>query len=60
MNKDQAKGAAKDAAGKLEARAGEVFGNAELKAKGVARQAAGKSQKAYGDLKEVLRISGRH
>jgi uncharacterized protein YjbJ (UPF0337 family) len=52
MNKDQVKGALKDAAGKVQAKAGKVTGNDSQRAKGLAKQAEGKVQKGYGDLKE--------
>lgn len=55
MNKDQVKGAIKDAAGKVQETAGEVTGNVEQQDKGVVKQAEGKVQKAYGDVKEVLK-----
>jgi len=38
MNKDQVKGAAKDAAGKVQEQAGKVVGSEEQQAKGQARQ----------------------
>ena len=60
MNKDQTEGAAKRLAGKAQAQAGKILGDVTMRAKGLAKQAEGKSQKAYGDLKEVLRISGHH
>ena len=55
MNKDQVKGAVKDAAGKVQEKAGEVTGSTEQQGKGVVKQAEGKVQKAYGDAKEVLK-----
>jgi len=54
MNKDQVKGAVKDAAGKLQRKTGEVIGSTDQQAKGLARQVDGKVQKAVGDVKEVL------
>ena len=53
MNKDQVKGAVKDAAGKVQAKAGEMTGSAEHQAKGMAKQAEGKTQKKVGNAKEV-------
>ncbi len=55
MNKDQIKGAAKDAAGKLQRKAGSLTGNSSQQAKGIASQAEGKAQKAVGDVKQVLK-----
>lgn len=55
MNKDQVKGAAKDAAGKAQKNVGDAVGSTEHQAKGLVKQAEGKVQKAYGDAKEVLK-----
>lgn len=55
MNKDQVKGAAKDAAGKVQEQAGKAIGSTRQQAKGLAKQAKGKVQKAYGDAKEALK-----
>jgi len=55
MNKDQVKGAAKDAAGKVQRKAGEAVGSEEHQAKGLGKQAEGKTQKAYGDAKEAVK-----
>jgi len=54
MNKDQVKGAVKDAAGKLQQKTGEAIGSTDQQAKGLVRQVEGKVQKAYGDVKEAL------
>lgn len=54
MNKDQVKGAVKEAAGKLQQKTGEAIGSTDQQAKGLVRQVEGKVQKAYGDVKEVL------
>ena len=59
MNKDQAKGALKDAAGKAQETAGKVTGSTKQEAKGLTRQAEGRLQKAYGDVKAALKNS-RH
>jgi uncharacterized protein YjbJ (UPF0337 family) len=45
------KGAAKDAAGKIQRKAGEVTGNTSQQVKGAARQVAGKVQKGVGDIR---------
>ena len=55
MNKDQVKGAAKDAAGKVQQKAGDIVGNHKQEAKGLAKQAEGKTQKAFGDAKEAIK-----
>lgn len=55
MNKDQVKGAVKDAAGKVQEKVGEAIGSTEQQDKGLIKQAEGKVQKAYGDVKEVLK-----
>ncbi|WP_159917311.1 CsbD family protein [Pantoea sp. 18069] len=55
MNKDQVSGALKDAAGKVQQKAGEVFNSPEQQAKGVAKQVEGKTQKAVGDVKDVAK-----
>ena len=60
MNKDQVKGAAKEAAGKVQREAGKAVGNDRQAAKGAARQSEGKAQGAVGDLKDAGRkVTGR-
>lgn len=59
MNKDQVKGAVKDAAGKVQREAGELIGSPEQQAKGLAKQAEGKVQKSYGDAKEAVKDADR-
>ena len=51
MNKDQIKGEAKDIAGKVQRKVGEMTDNQSDQAKGLAKQVAGKVQKAVGDIK---------
>lgn len=53
MNKDQLKGAVKDAAGKVQQKAGEMTGSKEQQMKGVEKQAEGKTQKVVGDVKDA-------
>jgi len=60
MNKDQVKGSAKDMAGKVQRKAGEVIGSKAQQAKGLEKQAEGKAQKAFGDAKETAKKSTRH
>ena len=59
MNKDQVKGATKDAAGKVQQKTGEVIGSTEQQAKGLAKQVEGTTQKNYGDAKEVIKDANR-
>jgi uncharacterized protein YjbJ (UPF0337 family) len=55
MNKDQVKGATKQAAGKVQEGAGKMVGSHEQQAKGLGKQAAGKVQKTAGDTKEAVK-----
>ena len=55
MNKDQIKGAAKVAEGKIQQGVGKLTGNEKQQAKGLLNQAAGKTQKNYGDAKQVAK-----
>lgn len=55
MNKDQVKGATKDAAGKVQEKTGELIGSKEQQAKGLQKQAEGTVQKNYGDAKENVK-----
>jgi len=57
MNSDQVKGTIKDAAGKVQRKAGEVVGSPKQQVKGAMKQAEGKSQKAVGDAKEAVKDS---
>jgi len=54
MNKDQVKGAVKEAAGKVQQKAGKMIGNPKQEAKGLATKLEGKVQKKIGDAKEAL------
>ena len=60
MNKNQVKGSAKDAAGKIQEGAGKLVGSKEQQAKGLGRQISGKAEKAYGDAKEGIKHSQKH
>ena len=60
MNKDQAKGAIKNAAGKVQTEAGKLTGNKEMQAKGLKNQLVGKVQKTLGDAKEAVKDAGKH
>lgn len=55
MNKDQVKGATKQAVGKVQQKAGEVLDSEKHQAKGIAKQVEGKVQKNYGDMKENIK-----
>jgi uncharacterized protein YjbJ (UPF0337 family) len=55
MNKDQVKGAVKEAAGKLQQKTGKVLGNKTQETKGLATKIEGKAQKKVGDAKEALK-----
>jgi uncharacterized protein YjbJ (UPF0337 family) len=55
MNKDQVKGAVKDAAGKVQEQTGKLIGSNEQQAKGIRKQVEGQGQKALGDVKEVVK-----
>ncbi|HEX2011032.1 MAG TPA: CsbD family protein [Roseateles sp.] len=57
MNKDQIKGTAKNIAGKVQQKAGEVIGSPEQQLKGQAKQVEGRIQKVYGDAKEAIKGS---
>jgi uncharacterized protein YjbJ (UPF0337 family) len=59
MNKDQVKGVAKDVAGKVQQKTGELTGNKTQQAKGLGKQVAGKTQKAVGDAKEMSKDLNR-
>jgi uncharacterized protein YjbJ (UPF0337 family) len=52
MNKDQVKGRAEDAKGKVKEAVGKATDNERLKAEGQTDQIAGKTQAGYGDAKE--------
>ena len=57
MNKDQVKGAIKDAAGKVQEKAGEIVGSQKQQVKGLAKQVEGTAQKKVGDVKEAIKDS---
>lgn len=54
MNKDQVKGALKEAAGKVQQTAGKVVGSNEQQLKGIKKRVEGQAQKTVGDIKEVI------
>ncbi|MGM0677129.1 CsbD family protein [Ectothiorhodospira marina] len=55
MNKDQVKGRAKEATGKVKEVTGRAVGNEKLEAKGKIEKGAGHVQAEYGDVKEDLK-----
>lgn len=58
MNKNQIKGSAKQAAGKIQKKAGQILGNPAQEAKGLAKEIAGGTQKLAGDVKEQIKDAG--
>lgn len=60
MNKDQVKGTAKDIAGKVQEKAGELIGSKEQQVKGLSKQISGKVQKGAGDVEEAVKDSNKH
>jgi uncharacterized protein YjbJ (UPF0337 family) len=54
MNRDQVKGTAKDVAGKVQRKVGEMTGNRSQQAKGAARQVEGKVQRGAGDIANAM------
>jgi uncharacterized protein YjbJ (UPF0337 family) len=59
MNRDQVKGKAKDIAGIVQQKVGEVTGNTSQRVKGAAKQVEGKVQKGVGDANEALKDAER-
>lgn len=55
MNKDQVEGKAKEIAGKVQQKAGEMIDSKSHQAKGVAKQVEGTVQKSYGDAKDSIK-----
>lgn len=55
MNRDQVKGAAKEAAGKVQQKAGQLLGSKEQQAKGLKRQMEGHVQKTAGNVKDAVK-----
>ena len=55
MNKDQIKGTAKEVAGKVHRKAGELVDSPEQQAKGAAKEVTGKVQKRVGDAKADMK-----
>ena len=55
MNTNQVKGAAKEVAGTVQQKTGELIGSTTQQVKGAATQVEGKAQKKVGDAQEVLK-----
>jgi uncharacterized protein YjbJ (UPF0337 family) len=55
MDKDRIEGSAKQAKGALKEAAGKVTGDTKLQAEGKADKAAGKVQNAVGGVKDAIR-----
>ena len=53
MNKDQVSGTAKEIAGKVQQKTGELTGSAGQQVKGAAKQVEGKLQKGVGDARQL-------
>ena len=57
MNRDQVKGTAKDIAGKVQEKVGQVTGSTSQQVKGVGKQIEGKIQKGMGDVEQAAKDS---
>jgi len=55
MNKNQIKGVAKDIAGKVQEGVGKLTGSKEQQVNGLLKQVKGKTEKAFGDVKDVIK-----
>jgi uncharacterized protein YjbJ (UPF0337 family) len=53
VNKNQVEGTAKDVAGKIQRKVGEVTGSAEQQVKGAGKQMEGKIQKGVGNVQQA-------
>lgn len=60
MHKDRVEGAANQAKGAVKEAAGKLTGDAKLKAEGAADKAAGKVQNAIGGMKDAARDLLKH
>ena len=59
MNRNQVKGAAKNVAGKVQQKVGELTGNKTQQAKGAAKRVEGTVQKGAGDVEQAVDKAGR-
>lgn len=55
MDKDRAKGAIDDAAGRAKRQVGEWTGDSSAQVEGAAQQVKGKAEKAWGNVKDAAR-----
>jgi uncharacterized protein YjbJ (UPF0337 family) len=55
MNKQQIKGAAKEAAGKAQKKVGKATANGTMQVKGAAKELAGKAEKSFGNAKAAVK-----
>jgi len=53
MNRDKVVGQAKDVAGKVQQKVGEVIGSSDQQVKGMAKQVEGKVQRGAGELEQA-------
>ena len=60
MDREHVKGAADKAKGAIKEAAGKVTGDAKLQAEGTADKAAGKVQNAVGGVKDAIRDAAKH
>ncbi len=60
MDKDRIEGSANQAKGAVKQAAGKMTGDAKLEAEGAADKAKGKAQNAIGGLKDALRDASKH
>ncbi len=59
MNRDQVKGTAKDIAGKLQEKAGQLTGSTSQQLKGVSKQVEGKLQNGIGNVEQAVKDTER-
>ena len=55
INKNQVEGGLKEAAGKVQEKAGELVGSKNQQAKGLAKEVEGKAQKQVGNAEQTLK-----
>jgi uncharacterized protein YjbJ (UPF0337 family) len=60
MDKDRIEGSANQAKGAVKEAAGKVTGDSKLKAEGAAQKTAGKVQNAVGGMKDAVRDATKH
>jgi uncharacterized protein YjbJ (UPF0337 family) len=60
MDKDRIEGSANQAKGAIKQAAGKMTGDAKLQGEGAADKAMGKVQNAVGSAKDTLRDAGKH